>query len=301
MTSIRSRCARIGCVVTIAATMLLTSTVVPAQQAAAPGATSLQAEADVVRRYAVELIIFEYVDGASSGTEIFDPEAPPEALEDEFFYGDALPAEPLNPDRRDPRVANDGDLPVFGDPASQPPAYEDVPLEVIPTYERAGLKILGPESYVLDDEYARLERLDAYRPLMRVAWSQPTLEKEQTLPIKLRRLGNPPLRLDGTVTLYLSRFLHLVVDLALEDQSAQRTTIDDSRTRRFGDQRSRFGFNSGFVTTPTYYRIVEDRIVRNGELRYYDHPRFGVLAKITRVEDEDASNDPASRQGTANN
>ena len=28
--------------------------------------------------------------------------------------------------------------------------------------------------------------------------------------------------------------------------------------------------------------------MKNGELRYFDHPKFGVLAKITRVEEPEA-------------
>jgi hypothetical protein len=39
------------------------------------------------------------------------------------------------------------------------------------------------------------------------------------------------------------------------------------------------------IDYPVRYRIDEDRIFRNGELRYFDHPKFGVLAKITRAED----------------
>ena len=34
------------------------------------------------------------------------------------------------------------------------------------------------------------------------------------------------------------------------------------------------------------YAIREDRIFKSGDLRYFDHPKFGVLAKITRVEEE---------------
>ncbi len=35
---------------------------------------------------------------------------------------------------------------------------------------------------------------------------------------------------------------------------------------------------------PVRYRISEDRIFRSGELRYFDHPKFGVLARITRAD-----------------
>ena len=38
---------------------------------------------------------------------------------------------------------------------------------------------------------------------------------------------------------------------------------------------------------PVRYRIQEDRIVRNNDIRYFDHPKFGVIAKVTRVEKED--------------
>ena len=44
---------------------------------------------------------------------------------------------------------------------------------------------------------------------------------------------------------------------------------------------------NSFSTTRFDIAISEDRIFRNGELRYFDHPKFGVLAKITRVEESD--------------
>ena len=34
--------------------------------------------------------------------------------------------------------------------------------------------------------------------------------------------------------------------------------------------------------------LLENRIVKNGELRYFDHPKFGVIAKITRVDEAEA-------------
>lgn len=287
---------------------LLTASVTPATgQQVVPGASALDAEEEEeIRRYAVEVIIFEYTDRASAGTEIFDPDEPPLLTEEELIFGDSPPdarfdsgemlsgpapaelvftdapaLDPLAPDQ----ATLDGAV-LADDTDVLLPPVEEVELVEIPTYEQAGLKILEPEEYVLNNAYERLQTLDAYRPIMRSAWSQPTLEKELSVPIKLRRLGNPPLRLDGTMTLYLSRFLHLVVDLELEEKAPQRNVMVDDRVRQFGDARSRFGINSSFASPSTFYRIEEDRIVRNGELRYFDHPRFGVLAKIWRIEEE---------------
>lgn len=284
----------IQCLTGTAALILLSASAL-SQQTVVPGATALQTEEEEVRQYSVELIIFEHVDRSSAGTEIFDPDLLPVPAEEDAYFGDARLD--LQPDI-DPladELTEPGDVLSEDDADAPMPAVadEDGVLEVIPTYEQAGLKLLGPEDYVLNDEYARLQRLDAYRPLMRTAWTQLTVEKDATMPITLRRLGNPPLRLDGTVTLYLSRFLHLVVDLALEEKAPLRVPPADNRVRRFGDESTRFRFDPEFITPSIFYRIEEDRIVRNGELRYYDHPRFGVLAKITRVEeDQPGSSDP---------
>jgi hypothetical protein len=299
-----------------------------AGQQVVPGASILDVEEEAeIRRYAVELIIFEYTDRATAGTEIFDPDEPPPLPEEAFIFddgrgdplldieqigediaaadpvfSDTLPIDPLSaePVADEPGIEDDG---LFGDDTDVllPPA-EEVELIEIETHEQAGLKILPPEEYVLNAAYERLQTLDAYRPIMRFAWSQPTLEKELTTPITLRRLGDPPLRLDGTLTLYLSRFLHLVVDLELEEKTSARNLPIDNRLRRYGDERNRFGFESSFNTPSIFYRIEEDRIVRNNELRYYDHPRFGVLAKIWRVEEQEPvepGTDPFSAPSTS--
>jgi hypothetical protein len=80
-----------------------------------------------------------------------------------------------------------------------------------------------------------------------------------------------------------------VLDLALEEKSPQRMTSRQDSVRYYSDDQSRaaFSFDPQFITPSTFYRIQEDRIVRNGELRYYDHPKFGVIAKITRIEEEE--------------
>ena len=108
------------------------------------------------------------------------------------------------------------------------------------------------------------------------------------MPIELRILGEPPDGLNGTFTLYLSRYLHLVVDLALDaaDESDEAVEVDDS-IFSFGDSRQRYDDAFEMPTLPVRYLIQENRIFKNGDLRYFDHPKFGVLAKITRVEDDE--------------
>lgn len=264
----------------VLAYLLISAQGAAAQQQALPGVAVLEAEEEEVRQYSVELIVFEYVGSAAGSTEIFEPDLPaPTAPEDEFLTGDDLPVAIDDPA---------GESVADGDDPESIPDDLLVELEEIPTYEQFGIVMLDLADYELTDFYEKLVQLDAYRPLMHSAWVQPTLEKEMAVPLKLRRIGNPPLRLDGTVTLYLSRFLHLVVDLALEHKQPARMTATEQRIRSYGDNRSRASssFDPGFFQPSVFYRIQEDRIVRNNELRYFDHPKFGILAKITRVEEE---------------
>ncbi len=140
------------------------------------------------------------------------------------------------------------------------------------------------------DIESRLERLDAYQPIMHFAWTQPTHAQADTVPIELAALGEGPANLTGSFTLYLSRYLHLVVDLTLDEPavSDEPVAIDDS-VLSFGDDRSGFGYDDpGQVR----FRLQENRIFKNGDLRYFDHPKFGVLAKITRIEEVEEEVEP---------
>ena len=92
-------------------------------------------------------------------------------------------------------------------------------------------------------------------------------------------MGRLPKGLDGSLKLYLSRYLHLVLDLQLD---APESAIRNA-TSNYGDYRTTNKFGELDGPRPVRYRIKENRIFRSGELRYFDHPKFGVLAKVTRV------------------
>lgn len=261
--------------------LLLLAAAASAQQQSVPRAVALDTEAEDIREYSVEMIIFEYAGTAADSTEIFEPEPPAAPVyEDDLLTGFPAPSEQQPETVAEPVEDSAGDL--------QRPAPADEELAEIPTFEQAGLRVLGPQDFQMTRTWDRLVRLDAYRPLMHTAWIQPTIEQDQTAAIRLRRLGNPPLRLDGTVSLYLSRFLHLVVDLSLEDKKPLRPTATRERIRRYDDNRNypSMSFDADLMTPSLVYRIQEDRIFRNNEVRYYDHPKFGVIARITRIEEE---------------
>ncbi len=316
----------------------------PAQHPAAQQLTGFpQAE---LPRYTVELIVFAYADGATTGNEIFVPESP---AFDERLPSAAQPGGevPVFSDGREP------DVPVFGDPgAPQPPSAEPLPadpalpgdrpaaghgtgtgtgedaneitgiahnLNDLRLRTRIELQQLLPEQYSLDEVYRKLTELDAYRPIMHTAWTQTTPGQDQAPAIRLRALGEAPPGLRGTVKLYQGRFVHLGLDLELDAEgihaggggrdarSATDRAIAGSvpdagngysppgsesyppipvySDRGYGDA-TRAGVEAGYFPPPVRYRIEEVRIMRDGDLRYYDHPRFGVIAKLTKVPEQ---------------
>lgn len=219
-------------------------------------------EQEDIRRYTVEIIIFSYVEEVSIGTELFPADEPP--ADDEYL---------IDHDEFD--IADDKNA------APEVPDME--------------LVMLTEDEYTMSDILRQFALLDVYETMMHFGWTQSTRPQEETRAIELRVFGEPPQGLDGSLTLYLSRFLHLVVDLTLDapEDFSISAAVDEPHLI-FGDSHNRFGDATGFQPQPVRYRIQENRIVRNGDVRYFDHPKFGVVARITRVEEEeiDADNAP---------
>ena len=111
----------------------------------------------------------------------------------------------------------------------------------------------------------------------------------------------PPLHIDGTLTLYLKNYLHLAVDVTREQQIAvfepvyrmEKPTRDNVNRSSFEDD---LGYNTSDSQT-IIYQIQEDRLFNSGQLRYYDHPKFGVLARVNRVEIADPDEEEDSLAG----
>lgn len=187
-----------------------------------------------LRRYTTEIIIFSYNQEVSIGSEVFIADPPP----DDIGFDQLTEIEVSVP------------MPA--------------PAEIV---------LLNENDFTMNEIFDRLQRLDVYKPLMHFGWTQVTQADIETRSQPLSFFATPPPGLDGELTLYLSRFLHLVVDLQLAGPNSPPASRDYSRDSDWA--------------YPITYRLSENRIIRNGELRYFDHPKFGVLAKITRVEESE--------------
>ena len=221
--------------------------------------------------------------GPASGQEAVEtpetaPSVPMYLVEIVVFENLAANARPEDPGRAPipppitVQAPGDAGL-VFGDePATLSPPPAGAALEEpTPSEQTAGepLFFTPTKPTALGEAWLRLRRSSAYRPLVHEAWIQPGIEQGLSEPVALGGLSqarrvesgpalpaaaSEPPRLDGDVTLYRNRFLHLELDLALggDDGSAARLT---------GDRR-----------------------IRSGEVHYFDAPGMGAIALVTPIE-----------------
>jgi hypothetical protein len=272
-------------------------------------------EEEEVRRYGVEIIVFSYDEDVAAGTEIFIPDPPPPEAELLFdaegnladLDGNLIDENGNLIDREGNLIDADGNLidrqgnliDEFGNPILAVVAEEPLPAEDVETAadgeeledSEPGLVMFAEGDYSLTNIVDEFDRLDVYTTLLHAGWTQPTFPQEETLPLELIEFSDVPEGLEGSFTLYLSRYLHLVIDLALDEPDEAVEIIEfEEPFFSFGDARRQFD-DEPIEPQRIRYRIQENRIVRNGDLRYFDHPKFGVLAKITRVEKEEAEPD----------
>ncbi len=158
------------------------------------------------------------------------------------------------------------DFDEFGNTFGPPPELEDNGL---------WYTMLDSEALTLDRALTRLNTLDAYTPLIHAGWSQEALLEEEAESFDLAVLG--VLRPVGTIRLHRSRFLHLTLDLVL--QNDHRYTFAPVE---FDDP----NWPLAELRAPLRYRIDVQRRIRSDEVHFFDHPAFGVLISV-RPQPED--------------
>jgi hypothetical protein len=226
--------------------------------------------AEAVERYEVELIIFRHVDQSRSTPEIpaassiFRPSPLNLTIADIPAPFPDNPAEP---------VGMPGNTP--GKQRHQPPITFYL-LELDPTYP--DFVPMRDEMRTLSQIYARLDTIDAYQPISHVGWIQPARDTDNAKPYRFTLPAAEPSTgatmsetgVTGTITLYKGRFLHLEVDLTLEvDKPADQT----------------WSFlGAGTKDSPDMYKLTESRRIQGTATHYFDHPQFGVIARIQQVK-----------------
>lgn len=169
---------------------------------------------------------------------------------------------------------------------------QEIPTQAVPG---AALQPLPPDQYQLQADEQKLTENGNYEVLLHTGWRQLGVPREKGIPVHIHTAlpaasdtapaaGDAAAtatpaptampRLDGVVELTVLRYLHLDVDLLFRGPPTTPSTNSDNSTGGF------FG-----IAPPKpqvqIYRLSESRRMRSGELHYFDHPMFGVLALVT--------------------
>jgi len=262
--------------------------------------------------YRVEVIIFRNLQAVAEPVEVQELRS---FSQFPSLFEDALPLETIQGSAMDP-LANAGVDPPQ-DQAGSADVNESTGLPgdntVDPPQERTGhlpddLFIINDKSTHMDGVWRRLRGSPGYRPLMYTAWEQNRtdyyppmrLHDEQLIDVQLRPptaimiadlAAADPLaayrsafyRIDGTVQLRRSRFLHLFLDLEYRDMSPR----PDPQPSFFGVTDTGIDAatqNSGQNNGPYHvFSLKQNRQIRTGIVQYFDTPWFGALVFVTAI------------------
>lgn len=164
-------------------------------------------------------------------------------------------------------------------PATDEPALEGTaePPERDSLTPDSPFRVLRSDELELHGALQRLQRGDAYTPLVHGGWIQAAYPPEQAIPFDVSSLAtvNPV----GTVQLHLSRFLHVTVDLVYRAQPEPRSV-----------QAPTDGTVVDVLNLPSRYALRIQRRVRSEEIHYIDHPAFGLIV-VVKPQPEEAAED----------
>lgn len=131
-----------------------------------------------------------------------------------------------------------------------------------------------------------------YEVLYRKSWNQMMLPRQQTQPLRIsagKLLSNGFHQLDGEISIDIARFLHFrtalfySVPVSTEWLTAQTPLNENHTDTNFlGAQES----ISAQPQQPSYLtvKMEQSRKMRRDELHYIDHPYFGIVVKMTRLD-----------------
>lgn len=235
-------------------------------------------EKEDIRWYQVEVILFTQNNEAALSEEDWDPDSYvdfPEEVQ-ELYLGET----------------NLNELPV-----------EPVPFSTVLESEMS-----------LNGIYRKLSRSSQTEPVIHLSWIQPTRKKSpldnvhiypgagatpyieespnesspQELPSENATPSleietqestayEPGLGFDGLLSLKRGHYLHLNIDMGFQER-----VISNTPQSTFNDD----DFYSEAIETASYssYRMKQKRRIRSGEIHYFDHPRFGLIAQVTPIE-----------------
>lgn len=145
------------------------------------------------------------------------------------------------------------------------------------------------QGLTLSENAQSIAQSDRYRLIRHISWRQPGLDAESAIPVRIS-LGETstiflPDNLDG-----FDNFLPASAEsFADRNQAIEAPTINGSikvRLGRFLHMEVKLVYTD--ADSAQSFRLQQSRKMRSGELHYIDNPRFGLLTRISRLDENDS-------------
>ena len=166
-------------------------------------------------------------------------------------------------------------------------------IEVIPTLEikKSVFEIDSAREFSLSAEVSKIARSRDFRVISTKSWFQNIKSKDLAELIFIDSDFFKGTRIFGFFQLYKERFLHFNTKLYLSELDP--LFIQDERLmvgkNVFNEEKELNVYEE--KNQKVLYEVEHSKKFRSGELHYVDHPKFGMLIKLTKAQKEISSPD----------
>ena len=263
------------------------------EQAVTPSDSDLQAQSKPKQYYIVEVVLFRHLNEQGKNAEYWSRPDP--------FNDFSLKKSSFNDNN--PQFSTDTSAQTITDDMPALAQYDMQNKRFLPL--RNGIAALSKSNYKLADSAAHIRYSPDFQLLAHFGWTQRSLSKKRALPVFLTsNQFSDSMTPAGELKLYVSRYLHMQVDLAatqceyktnsdseqtsdkaldeqLENGTSQlETQASDATNNRY---KNAAGYGQGNINpcVNNVYLFKQKRKMRSRELHYLDNPVFGMLVYIT--------------------
>ena len=184
------------------------------------------------------------------------------------------------------KIDEDSDLSISED---ETPSND----EAIPTLEvkKSAFEIDSAREFSLSAEVSKIARSRDFRVISTKSWFQNIKSKDVAELIFIDSDFFKGTRIFGFFQLYKERFLHFNTKLYLSELDPLFTQDERLMVGKnvFNEEKELDIYEE--KNQKVLYEVVQSKKFRSGELHYVDHPKFGMLIKLTKAQKEISSPD----------
>ena len=143
------------------------------------------------------------------------------------------------------------------------------------------------QNLTLTDDAADIAASQRYRLLRHLSWRQPGLAASDARPVRVSLGGIVPMYLPEDLSPYPEFFPGAIEPTQDKERLINSSIVNGTikiRLGRFLHMDTRLVFTD--PDTEQSFRLSQSRKMRSGELHYIDNPRFGILTRITPLDDK---------------